>query len=122
MNQRESFDEDLEVLGAELRRLRTPMPPEALVSRVRSLAHLQLAGGADERLSRWVMGALLLFSWTISIFIFLTARLVRGDGLLASMTGSTLSWPVVYFVLAWISGVALLAVLGFHARKERRLA
>lgn len=122
MRERESLDEELEVLGLELRRLPTPMPPEALVSRVRRLAHLEFAGRADERLSRLVVAFLLLFSWTMSLFGFLAARLLSGEDLLGSVTGRGLSWSLAYFVFAWISGVALLFVLGFHARKERRLA
>lgn len=122
MREREKLDEELEVLGLALQRLPTPMPPEALVSRVRRLAHLELAGRADERLSRLVMAFLLLFSWTTSLFAFLAARLLSGESLLGSVTGSSLSWSVAYFVFAWISGVALLVVLGFHARKERRPA
>jgi hypothetical protein len=122
VRERESLDEELEALGLGLRRLPTPMPPEALVSRVRRLAHLELAGRADERLGRLVMAFLLLFSWTMSLFAFLAARLLGGESLLGSVTGSRLSWPVAYFVFAWISGVALLFVLGFHVRKERRLA
>lgn len=122
MRERESLDEELEALCLGLRRLPTPMPPEALVSRVRRLAHLELAGRADERLSRLVMAFLLFFSWTMSFIAFLAARLLGGEGLLGSVTGARVSWPVAYFVFAWISGVALLVVLGFHVRKERRLA
>jgi len=122
VTERESLDEELEALGLELRRLPTPMPPEALVSRVRWLAHLELAGRADEGLSSLVMAFLLLFSWTLSLFGFLVARLLSGEALLGGVTGPTLSWSVAYFVFAWISGVALLVVLGVHARKERRLA
>lgn len=122
MSEHESPDEELEALGLGLRRLPTPMPPEALVSRVRRLAHLELAGRADERLGRLVMGFLLLFSWAMTLLGVLTARLLGGESLLGSATGSRLSWPAVYLVFAWIPGVALLVVLGFHTRKERRLA
>jgi hypothetical protein len=122
MSERESLDEELEVLGLELRRLPTPMPPPALVSRVRRLAHLELAGRADERLNRLVLVALLLFSWTVSLFAFLALRLLSGDSLLGSATGPTLSWSVAYFISAWISGAAVLVLLGVHVRKERRLA
>lgn len=109
MTERESPDEELEVLGLELRRLPTPMPPEALVSRVRRLAHLELAGRADERLDRRVLVSLLLFSWTVSLFPFVAVR-------------PTLPWSVAYFVSAWISGAAMLVLLGFHVRKGRSLA
>jgi hypothetical protein len=124
MTDRESLDEELEALSLELRRLPTPMPPEALVSRVRRLAHLELAGRAEERLNRLVMGFLLLFSWTVSLFILFVVRLLRGASLelLGSPTGSTLSWSVAYFAYAWILGAAMLVLVGFHVRKERRLA
>lgn len=122
MRERESLDEELEVLGRELRRLPTPMPPEALVSRVRRLAHLELAGRADERLSRLVLVFLLLFSWTVTLFPFLALRLLTGESLLGSATASTVSWSAAYVISAWISGAAVLALLGFHVRKERRPA
>jgi hypothetical protein len=122
VTERESLDEELEVLGLELRRLPTPMPPAALVSRVRRLAHLELAGRADERLNDLVLVVLLLFSWTVSLFAFLALRLLSGDSLLGSATGPTLSWSGACFVSAWISGAAVLVLLGVHVRKERRLA
>jgi hypothetical protein len=122
VKERETLDEELEVLSLELRRLPTPMPPEVLVSRVRRLAHLELAGRADERLNGLVLVCLLLFSWTVSLFAFLAVRLLSGESLLGSAMGSTLSWSLSYFVSAWISGAAVLVLLGFHVRKERRLA
>ena len=122
MRERQSLDEELEVLSLELRRLPTPMPPEALVSRVRRLAHLELAARADDRLNRLVLAFLLLFSWTVSLFALLAVRLLSGESLLGSATGSMLSWSVAYFVSAWISGAAVLVLLGLHVRKERRLA
>ena len=124
MRERESLDEGLEVLSLELRRLPTPMPSEALVSRVRRLAHLELAGQADERLDRLVLVFLLLFSWTVSLFALLAVRLLSGESLLGSAAGSTLSWSAAYFVSvsAWISGAAVLVLLGFHVRRGRSLA
>jgi len=122
VRERERLDEELEVLSRELRRLPTPMPPEALVSRVRRLAHLELAGRADERLNRLALVFLLLFSWTTTLFPFLAVRLLSGESLFGSATGSTLSWSAAYLVSAWISGAAMLVLLGFHVRKERRPA
>jgi len=122
VTERDSLEEELEVLSLELRRLPTPMPPEAVVSRVRRLAHLELAGRADERLNHLVLVFLLVFSWTVSLFAFLAVRLVSGESLFGSATGPTLSWSVATFVSAWISGAAVLVLLGFHVRKERRLA
>jgi hypothetical protein len=119
---RERLDEELEALSLELRRLPTPMPPEALVSRVRRLAHLELAGRADERLNGLVLAFLLLFSWTVSLSTFLAVRLISGESLLGTALWSPLSWSVAYFVSAWISGATVLVLLGFHVRKERRPA
>lgn len=122
MKERDDLDEELEILSRELRRLPTPMPPEPLVSRVRRLAHLELAGQADERLNRLVLVFLLGFSWTMSLFAFLAVRLLSGVSLLGVATGSTLWWSVGYFVSAWISGGVVLVALGFHVRRERGLA
>jgi hypothetical protein len=119
---RERLDEELEALSLALRRLPTPMPPEALVSRVRRLAHLELAGRADERLNGLVLAFLLLFSWTVSLSTFLAVRLISGESLLGTALWSPLSWSVAYFVSAWISGATVLVLLGFHVRKERRPA
>jgi hypothetical protein len=122
VKERERLDEELEALSLELRRLPTPMPPEALVSRVRRLAHLEMAGRADERLNGLVLAFLLLFSWTVSLSTFLAVRLISGESLLGTALWSPLSWSVAYFVSAWISGATVLVLLGFHVRKERRPA
>jgi hypothetical protein len=66
--------------------------------------------------------ALLLFSWTVSLFAFLALRLLSGDSIFGSATGPTLSWSGACFASAWISGAAVLVLLGVHVRKERRLA
>ena len=118
------IDEELEALGLALRRLRTPMPPEGLVSRVRSRAHLELAEQADEKLSGLVLAFFLFFSWTVSLMTFFAVRLVREGTaeLLGIATGSALSWSAAYFAAAWISGAAVIVLLGFYRRREGRLA
>ena len=121
MTDRDSADDELEALGRELRRLPTPQPPQALVFRVRSLARLELATQADERLNSFVLLFLLLFSWTVGLFSLVAVRFVTGE-VLGTITGSTLQWSVAYFASAWVSGAAVLALLGFHVRKERTMA
>jgi hypothetical protein len=122
MTERQRLDEELEALGLELRRLPTPMPPEALVSRVRRLAHLELAGRADEKLNRLVLGFVLFFVWTVNVFVFAAVRFLSGESLLRIAAGSAVSWPVAWFVFAWVSGAAVLMLLGIHVRRERGLA
>jgi len=116
----------LEEVEAELRRLPTPMPPPALVERVRRLAHLELAGRADEKLNRLVLVFLLVFSWTVAFMGLLAVRVVAAGTVqilgIAALQGSSMSWSVVYFAAAWISGVLLFVILGVHNRKQRRLA
>lgn len=118
------FEEETEALGLELRRLPTPVPAEGLVARVRRLAHQELAEQADERLSRWVTVFLLFFSWTVSVLTFAAVRLLRAGTaeLLGIATGSAFSWSAVYFVATWISGAAVLVLLGLHHRREGRPA
>jgi hypothetical protein len=119
---REPLDDELEALALELRRLPTPRPPAAVVSRVRTLAHQELAGQADEKLNGLVLGFLLVFSWTVSLFALFAVRLLNAEGFLQGLTGSRLSWSVAYYVSAWISGLAVLVLVAFHVRKERSLA
>ena len=124
MTDGDRLDEELDAIGLALRRLRTPMPPEGLVSRVRRLAQLELAEQADEKLSGLVLAFFLFFSWTLSLLTFFAVRLVREGTaeLLGIATGSQLSWSAAYFVAAWISGAAVIVLLGFYRRKEGRLA
>lgn len=121
MSDHETFDQDLEVLGRAIQRLPTPIPPEALVSRVRSLARFEMAARADERLNSFVLVFLLCFSWTVGLVGLFAVRLLTGE-VLGTAMGSTFQWSVAYFVSAWISGAAVLALLGLHVRKERTLA
>lgn len=124
MKERDYGDEELDALGGQLKRLPTPMPPEDLVSRVRRLAHLELAGRADEKLNRLVLVFLLVFSWTVSLVAFFAVRLLSRESLelIGATAGSTFSWSLAYFAAAWISGGTILVLLGLHVRKERRLA
>jgi hypothetical protein len=118
--------EDLDELAAELRRLPTPMPPPALVSRVRRLAHLELAGRADDKLNRLVLVFLLTFSWTVAFVGFFAVRVVAAGTVsilgLAALQGSGISWSVVYFASVWVSGALLFVILGIQYRKQRRIA
>ena len=124
MTEPERIEDELEALSRALRRLPTPRPPDALVSRVRRLAHLQLEVRSEEKLDRPVLVFLLLFSWTVSLFTLLVVRLlqVARFELIGNPAAWTLSWSVVYFAYAWVLGAAVLVVLGVYVRKERRLA
>jgi hypothetical protein len=120
------FPEDVDGLASELRRLPTPMPPPALVERVRRLAHLELAGRADEKLNRLVLVFLLVFSWTVALMGFLAVRVFAAGTVsmlgLAALGGSAFSWSLAYFGAAWISGAVLFVLLGLHSRKQRKIA
>jgi hypothetical protein len=120
--------EEMDELGAQLRRLPTPMPPAALVERVRRLAQLELAGHADERLNRLLLAFLLGFSWTVGLVGFLAVR-VLAAGAVSALNLAVLETPfgalgssIVYFVGVWATGVALFAVLGLHHRRKREVA
>jgi hypothetical protein len=119
---RENLDEDLQALGLALQRLPTPMPPAALVARVRRLGHLELAGRADEKLNRLVLGFVIFFAWTVNVFTLAAVRFLSGQSLLRIATGPAFSWSAGYFVFAWLSGAAVLILVGIHVRKERGLA
>ena len=124
MTDREPMDDDLEALSLALRRLPTPQPADALVSRVRRLAHHELQARTEEKLDRPVLVFLLLFSWTVSLFTLLVVRLLRVASfeLVGNPSAWTLTWSVAYFAYAWIVGALVLVLLGVYVRKERRLA
>ena len=118
--------EETFALAAELRRLPTPMPSPALVERVRRIAHLELASRADEKLNRLVLVFLLVFSWTLALVGFFAVRVVAAGTVsvlgLAALQGSSMSWSMVYFAAAWVSGAVVFIILGLHYRKQRRIA
>jgi hypothetical protein len=120
----EGLDDDLEALGRALRRLPTPMPPAAIVARVRRLARLELGEHADEKLNGLVLGFVLFFSWTVTVVSVVAVRLLRAESaaLLGSAAGSSLSWSAAYVAATWISGAAVIVLLGVHRRREGRLA
>ncbi len=115
--------EETSALAAELRRLPTPMPSPALVERVRRIAHLELASRADEKLNRLVLVFLLVFSWTLAFMGFFAVRVVAAGTVsflgLAALQGSEVSWSMVYFGSAWVSGALLFVVLGVRSRRLR---
>jgi hypothetical protein len=117
------LSEETGALAAELRRLPTPMPSPALVQRVRRIAHLELASRADEKLNRLVLVFLLVFSWTLALVGFFAVRVVAAGTVsvlgLAALQGSSMSWSVVYFAAAWVSGAILFVVLGVQYRRMR---
>ena len=116
-------EDDLQALGRELRALPTPMPPAALVARVRRLAHLEIAEQADERLNGVVLGFVLFFSWTVTVLSALAVRVLRAESaaLFGTSVGSSLSWSAAYFAATWVSGAVLIVLLGIHRRREGRL-
>jgi hypothetical protein len=116
---RDALDPELEELALALRRLPTPMPSEAVVWRTRRLAQLELAERSDDRLDRLVLVSLLLFSWTVTLASLVVVRLLAGGGL-ALLGGA--AGPLLYLVAAWVSGAAVLVLVGLHVRKERSLA
>ena len=122
MSEGEKLDDELEALSFALQGLPTPMPPAALVARVRRMGHLELAGRADEKLELLVLGFVIFFAWTANVFGFAVVRLLTGDGLFQIATGSLFPWSAGYFVSAWLSGAAVLILVGIHVRRERGLA
>jgi hypothetical protein len=122
------FLEETDELGAQLRRLPTPMPPAALVERVRRLAQLELAGHADEKMNRLLLAFLLGFSWTVGLTGFFALRIFAAGALsvlnFTTLEGplGSLGLPVVYFTGVWVTGAALFVVLGLRYRRKRRIA
>jgi anti-sigma factor RsiW len=81
-------------LGHGLRRLPTPQAPAALVERTRQQIQLQLAAATGQAANPWLLGFLVLLSWTLTVATWPIVRL---------LTQGITSWLDLGFRATWIS-------------------
>jgi anti-sigma factor RsiW len=111
-------------LGHGLRRLPTPQAPAQLVERTRQQIQLQLAAAKEHATNPWLLGFLVLLSWTMVIATWPIVRLLT-QGVASwldvrfTATWMDLAW---YTVLTWLTAGVAAAVLGWQKRRERRFA
>lgn len=90
-------------LGHGLRRLPTPQATAVLLERTRQQMRAQLADAAERSANPWVMGFLVLLSWT---FALATWPIVR------FLTAGALGWLDMSFRSAWL-GLVGYTMLGW---------
>ena len=81
-------------LGHGLRRLPTPQAPAQLVERTRQQIQLQLAAAKERTTNPWLLGFLVLLSWTLGVATWPVLRL---------LTQGVTSWLELGFRSAWVS-------------------
>ena len=107
-----------------LRRLPTPQAPTLLVERTRMQLRAQLAARQEHKSNAWVLGFLVLFSWTLVLATWPVFRL------LSSGTASWLdlsfqsAWIAVagYTLLGWVVGGATAVFIALRQAAARRTA
>ncbi len=112
------------VLGHGLRRLPTPQAPAMLVERTRQQIQLQLAAAAEHATNPWLLGFLVLLSWTLTIASWPIVRLVT-QGMTSWLDlGFRGAWMnlVIYTLVGWAVGGAVALALALRRASARRTA
>src|SRR5713101_6323667 len=97
------------VLGRGLRRLPTPQAPAMLVERTRQQIQLQLTAATEQATNPWLLGFLVLLSWTLTIASWPIVRLVT-QGMTSWLDlGFRGAWMnlVIYTLVGWAVGGAV---------------
>lgn len=109
----------------DLRRLPTPQPSAALLTRVRAMAEAEILAQAEQRSHQVNLVFLLLFAWALTLSVWLVFRLMTG-GLFAWVQlfgGRLWVWMAGYTLLGWLtSSIAAVILLGMRQRSARRMA
>lgn len=108
--------EEWRLLGRGLKRLPVPMAAHELVERTRSLVHARLVGAAEETTRPWVLGFLVLLSWTLTAVTWPLLRLVSG-----SLSWLDLGYRGTWMILGivTVAGWAAAAVIGVTYNRAR---
>jgi len=112
------------VLGHGLRRLPTPQAPAMLVERTRQQIQLQLAAAAEHATNPWLLGFLVLLSWTLTIASWPIVRLLT-QGMTSWLDlGFRGAWMnlVIYTLVGWAVGGAVALALALRRASARRTA
>jgi anti-sigma factor RsiW len=111
-------------LGHGLRRLPTPQAPAMLVERTRQQIQLQLAAAAERATNPWLLGFLVLLSWTLTIASWPIVRLLT-QGMTSWLDlGFRSAWMnlVIYTLAGWAMGGAVALAVAVRRASARRTA
>lgn len=111
-------------LSHGLRRLPTPQAPAMLVERTRQQIQLQLAAADERATNPWMLGFLVLLSWTLTIASWPIVRLVT-QGMTSWLDlGFRSAWVnlVIYTLAGWAMGGAVALAVAVRRASARRTA
>jgi anti-sigma factor RsiW len=113
-------------LEQSLRRLPTPQAPALLVERTRMRIRAELLERAERTVNPWLMGFLVMFSWTLALATWPVLRWLGGGSSSGQFLGTDFgldrSWLAFagYTLAGWVvGGVAALAMAVRHVATRR---
>ncbi|MGA2738361.1 MAG: zf-HC2 domain-containing protein [Bryobacteraceae bacterium] len=105
-----------------LRQLPQPSVPTQLMERTRARLVQERATAADRRWDELMLGALVLFAWTVGLTFWFVARIVTGGELV--IMGANLvrfgTWSAGSTLLVWLTAAVAALALGKRRRELRR--
>jgi hypothetical protein len=106
-----------------LGQLPQPSVPAQLMERTRLRLVSERAAAADRRWDELMLGALVLFAWTLGLTFWFVARIVTGGELV--VMGANLvrfgTWSAGSTVLVWLTAAVAAIALGKRRRELRRV-
>jgi hypothetical protein len=106
-----------------LGKLPQPSVPAQLMERTRMRLVSERAAAADRRWDELMLGALVLFAWTLGLTFWFVARIVTGGELV--VMGANLvrfgTWSAGSTVLVWLTAAVAAITLGKRRRELRRV-
>lgn len=115
--------ENWRALAIGLKRLPTPQASALLVDRTRARVVAEMAARAAGRRNYWVIAALVVFAWMVTLATWPIIRLVS-DGLLSwTDWGFNQTWFALatYAAAVWTTAGVAAAMLGLRKQRESRL-
>jgi len=111
-------------LARGMRGLPTPQAPALLVERTRVQMYARLAAGRDRRLNAWLMGFLVLFSWTLVLGTWPVVRMVTTGALSWLDLNFQRTWTGLagYTLMGWVVGGIAALIIGLRHATARRAA
>src|SRR2546426_8632221 len=92
--------------------------------RTRVQMHARLAAGRDRRLNAWLMGFLVLFSWTLVLGTWPVVRMVSTGALSWLDLSFQRTWTGLagYTLMGWVVGGVAALIIGLRHATARRAA
>lgn len=116
--------EEWRALGRGLKRLPTPQAPATLVERTRLQMQAHLAARKERVWNPWLLGFLVLFSWSLALATWPVVRILSAGALSWLEPSFRSAWVslAVYTAVGWLVGGVAAVVLAVRQAVARRTA